>query len=69
VVPGSAAAKAGLVPGDVITSFNGHPVSSPQALTNLVLHVSPGTKVQLRWLDQLGNQHTAYLYPAIGPPQ
>jgi S1-C subfamily serine protease len=69
VVPGSAAARAGLVPGDVITSFSGHRVSSALALTNLVLRVSPGTKVQLRWLDQLGNPHSASVRPAPGPPQ
>jgi S1-C subfamily serine protease len=69
VVPGSAAAKAGLQPGDVITSFDGHAVPSPLALTTLVLRVPPGRKTELVWLDQLGNRHSASVRPQAGPPQ
>ena len=48
VTPGSAAAKAGLVSGDVIVSFNGKPVTDAN---NLILEVSdslPGTEVTLK---------------------
>lgn len=69
VVPGSAAAKVGLVPGDVITSFDGHAVSSPLALTKLVWHVPPGRKTQIGWIDQVGNRHSVGIRPAAGPPQ
>jgi S1-C subfamily serine protease len=69
VIPGSAAARAGLVPGDVITSFDGRAVSSPLALTKLVWRVPPGRKTQLVWLDQAGNRHSAAVRPAAGPPQ
>jgi len=69
VVPGSAAAKAGIQAGDVVTWFGGHPVSSAVALTKLVLRVSPGAKVQIRWLDPDGYPHAAVVRPAAGPPQ
>jgi S1-C subfamily serine protease len=69
VVPGSAAAKAGLEPGDVITSFDGHAVASPPALTKLVLRVPPGRKTQLVWLDRSGHRHGAVVRPAPGPPR
>jgi S1-C subfamily serine protease len=69
IVPGSAAAKAGLTAGDVITSFDGHAVTSPLALTKLVLHVPPGRKTQLVWLDRSGGRHSAVVRPAAGPPQ
>jgi S1-C subfamily serine protease len=68
VVPGSPADRAGLVPGDVITSFNGKAVASATALQKLVLQQSPGAKVQLGWLDQSGAQ-SATVTLAAGPPQ
>ncbi len=69
VIPGSAAAKAGLAPGDVITSFDGHAVTSPLALTKLVLRVPPGRRTQVVWLDRSGSRHSAIVRPAAGPPQ
>jgi S1-C subfamily serine protease len=69
VVPGSAADRAGLVPGDVILSFAGSTVRSPAALTRLVLRVAPGTSVKLRWVDRLGGAHSVSVRPAAGPPQ
>lgn len=69
VVPGSPADKAGLVQGDVITSFNGKTVASPTALQKLVLRQSPGAKVQLGWVDQTGAQQSATVTLASGPPQ
>jgi S1-C subfamily serine protease len=69
VVPGSSAAKAGLLPGDVITTFNGRAVSSPVQLARLVLRISPGSRVELRWLDTLGTARSVVVRPAAGPPQ
>jgi S1-C subfamily serine protease len=68
VVPGSPAEKAGLVAGDVITSFNGHRVSSPTGLVTLLLRAAPGRKTRIGWVDQVGNRHTAAVRPAAGPP-
>ncbi len=47
VVPGSAAAKAGLKPGDVITKVDGESVNSRNDLTMLVDQYQPGTKLTL----------------------
>jgi S1-C subfamily serine protease len=69
LVPGSAAAKAGLLPGDVITAFDGQNVSTPTQLARLVLRISPGSKVEVRWLDDLGTARRAVVRPAAGPPQ
>jgi serine protease Do len=48
VSPGSAAAKAGLEPGDVILSFNGKPVTGRDDLVQMVVGTKPGTSVPLR---------------------
>jgi S1-C subfamily serine protease len=69
VVPGSAAEKAGLASGDVILSFGGKPVSSADGLARLVLGFTPGKTAKIRWLDELGNPHTATVRPLAGPPQ
>jgi len=50
VVPGSPAAKAGLRPGDVITSFNGTPVDDPNSFRNQVASTTPGTNVTISLL-------------------
>lgn len=69
VVPGSPAAKAGVVAGDVITAVNGHPVSSPTAVVNQLLPRHPGDKVTIRWVDPSTGSHTASVTLASGPPQ
>src|SRR6185503_12630097 len=45
IVPGSAAAKAGLEPGDVITSYNGKPIRNRDELVAMVTATKPGTTV------------------------
>ncbi|HXR58097.1 MAG TPA: Do family serine endopeptidase [Burkholderiales bacterium] len=47
VVPGSAAAKAGLQPGDVILKFNGKPIGAAGELSALVGQAVPGEKAKL----------------------
>jgi serine protease Do len=47
VMPGSAAARAGIRQGDVITSFNGEPVVDGNTLRNRVASTVPGTEVNL----------------------
>ncbi|HST25061.1 MAG TPA: trypsin-like peptidase domain-containing protein [Gaiellaceae bacterium] len=69
VVPGSAADKAGINEGDVITGFNGRTVGSAKALTAAVLSIKPGTRVQVRWLSPSGVRFQAFARPAAGPPQ
>ena len=47
VIPGGPAEKAGLLPGDIITEFNGRPVADSDALVNLVIATKPGTSVPI----------------------
>lgn len=61
------AAKAGLGAGDVITSFGGKTVTTPDDLTTLLENHKPGDKVQLTWTDQTGRSHTATTELAAGP--
>ena len=45
VTPRGPADTAGLLPGDVITEFNGRPVADSEALVNMVVATKPGTSV------------------------
>jgi len=47
VQPGSAAARAGLRQGDVITAFNGTAITDPNQFRNLVANIPPGTEVTM----------------------
>lgn len=47
VIEGSAAEKAGLKEGDVVTEFNGKPVADSAHLRNLVAATAPGTAVTI----------------------
>jgi S1-C subfamily serine protease len=69
VVPGSPAAKAGIVAGDVITAVNGRAVNSPTAVVAQLLPRHPGDKVKVKWVDQSTGTHTASVTLASGPPQ
>jgi serine protease Do len=53
VAPGSAAAAAGLKPGDVITEVNGEPVLASGGLSSLIGMSAPGERVKLKvWRDR-----------------
>jgi S1-C subfamily serine protease len=65
---GEPAAKAGLAGGDVITSLDGEPVSSPGALAKLLARFRPGDAIELGWIDRAGKTHTSRLELASGPP-
>jgi S1-C subfamily serine protease len=69
VVTGGPAASAGLVAGDVITAISGHSVSSPAAVSALVLTKKPGAKITVAYVDVSGASHTASVTLASGPPQ
>ena len=69
VVSGGPAASAGLVGGDVITAINGHIVSSPTAVTVLVVSEKPGAKITVAYVDVSGASHTASVRLGSGPAQ
>jgi S1-C subfamily serine protease len=68
VLPGSPAAHAGLVAGDVITSIDGRAIGSATMVPDLLVPHHPGDSVQIRWVDQAGQAHTAAISLASGPP-
>jgi S1-C subfamily serine protease len=67
VMPGLPAARAGLAPGDVIVSINGHPVASPAGIQALLEPYHPSDQVSISWQDPSGQTHTATLVLATGP--
>ncbi len=68
VVSGAAAAKAGLSPGDVITSFDGKAVTSPTALSKLLIPLHPGARVPITWVGTSGASQSATVILGSGPP-
>jgi S1-C subfamily serine protease len=67
VVPGDPAARAGITAGDVITSVDGHRVTSPSALRAALEQHHPGDSVTVGWTDQSGQAHSATVTLATGP--
>jgi putative serine protease PepD len=61
VTPGGPAAKARLVPGDVITSVNGKKTATVDDLTSVVSELKPGTTVSLEVVTQRGARKTLHL--------
>jgi S1-C subfamily serine protease len=68
-VAGGPASSAGLTAGDVITAINGKSVSSPSAITSLILTKKPGAKITVTYTDQLGTSHVTTVTLGSGPPQ
>jgi len=67
ITPGTPAAGAGLVPGDVITSIGGHAVTSAMSLRSVMDACHPGDTASLHWVDQVGQEHAATIVFATGP--
>ncbi len=68
VVPGSPAQEAGISADDVVTSFDGHAVSTPEQLEHLMVAHSPGNKVTVTWVGTTGQSHTTTVTLVSGPP-
>jgi S1-C subfamily serine protease len=64
---GTPAASAGLSEGDVITSVDGHSVSSPSALQAALEEHHPGDKVTIGWMSESGQSQSASVTLANGP--
>ena len=69
VLPGYPAEAAGLAEGDVVTSIDGRPVDSANALTGVLSTRHPGDVVRIAWVDRQGRAHQAAVTLASGPPQ
>ena len=69
VAPGSPAERAGIVAGDTITTLDGHPIASYDALTTALLRRNAGATVALGWIDEAGASHSARVRTVAGPPQ
>ncbi len=67
IVPGSGAAKAGLVAGDLITSVDGKQVSDATALSSLMETHNPGDKISVGYTDSSGASHTVTITLGQGP--
>jgi S1-C subfamily serine protease len=66
-MPGLPAAKAGIVPGDVIVSITGHAVASPSGMQALLEPYHPGDRVGVAWQDLFGQSYAATVVLAAGP--
>jgi S1-C subfamily serine protease len=69
VVSGGPAEAAGLHAGDVITSIDGHAVTTPSSLTSYLLTKKPGGSVTIGYIDTFGTGQTASVKLSSGPPQ
>jgi S1-C subfamily serine protease len=69
VIPGSAAAKVGIVAGDVITTVDGRTVTSRAVVVNQLLMRQPGDTIEIVWSDPSTGTHTATVTLDSGPPQ
>ena len=68
VLCNSVAQAAGLVPGDVITSVSGQPVTTPGSLTTITGQSHPGDVVSVLWVSLDGVEHTTRMRLDAGPP-
>jgi S1-C subfamily serine protease len=69
VVPGGPAANAGLAAGDVITSIDGHAISSPAALGATLVREKVGARISATYVDTKGARQSTTITLASGPPQ
>jgi S1-C subfamily serine protease len=70
VLPGTAAARAGIGPDDVITTAGGRSISSSADLRRVMLQAIPGKPLRVTWTaDANGATNTATVRPSAGPPQ
>lgn len=67
VVPGSAAARAGLGAGDLVTALDGTRVTTNVSLRALIARHHPGDTVSLTWVDSTGTSHTRDITLGTGP--
>lgn len=67
VLCGTPASGDGLVPGDVILSVEGAPITTPGSLTAVTAEYHPGDTVLVGWEGVNGTRHTSSVVLAAGP--
>jgi S1-C subfamily serine protease len=67
VMPGSPAASAGVVAGDVLTEVDGQAASSPDQVSGLIKRHRAGEKLSFSWIDETDRRRTATVILAPGP--
>ena len=67
VVPGSPAAKAGLVQGDVITKVDDTPVTNPDAFISVISGYKPGQTVNLTVVSPSGKKSVVKVTLGVRP--
>jgi S1-C subfamily serine protease len=67
VLCNTAAAAAGMVPGDVITSVAGQAITTPDSLTSVTARYHPGAIVSVVWVSLDGVEHTTRMEMGPGP--
>jgi len=68
VLPSTPAETAGIEQGDVIDSLDGQTVASADDLSSVMEQLHPGDTVELGWTDSTGQQQSAEVQLASGPP-
>jgi S1-C subfamily serine protease len=67
VIPGSPAANAGVVAGDVLTEVDGQAVTAPDAVSAQIKKHRAGEKINFSWIDGSGRRRNATVILAAGP--
>ena len=67
VLCNTAATSAGMVPGDVITSVAGQPITTPNSLTGITAKYHPSDIVSVIWVSLNGIEHTTRMMLGPGP--
>jgi S1-C subfamily serine protease len=67
VMPGSPAASAGVVAGDILTEVDGQPATAPDQVSGVIKKRRAGEKLNFAWVDGTGRRRNATVILAPGP--
>jgi S1-C subfamily serine protease len=67
VMPGSPAANAGVVAGDILTEVDGQPAATPDGVAAQIKQHRAGEKINFSWTDESNRHRTATVILAPGP--
>ena len=67
VLCGTVGQEKGIVAGDVITSVDGHRITTPASLTSITARYHPGTAISVDWVGIDGSKHTGSITLGSGP--